>query len=67
MHKSIEEEKSLSEKLLEFEDKNPPFISRLADKVAGFGGSWKFIIGFLLLMLLQNNSRIWKHFHSTGR
>lgn len=44
VHKAIEEEKLLSDKLLEFEDRNPPFVSRLADNVAGFGGSWKFII-----------------------
>ena len=50
--KAIEEEKLLSEKLLEFEDRNPPFTSRVADKVAGFGGSWKFILTFGLFMLL---------------
>ena len=50
--KAIEEEKLLSEKFLEFEDRNPPFISRLADKVAGFGGSWKFIMAFALFMFL---------------
>jgi len=49
---AIEEEKLLSEKLLEFEEKNPPFTSRLADKVAGFGGSWKFILFFIFLMLV---------------
>jgi uncharacterized membrane protein len=42
----------LSDKLLEFEDRNPPFVSRLADKVAIFGGSWKFIIAFGLFMFL---------------
>ncbi len=52
VHKAIEEEKLLSDKLLEFEDRNPPFVSRLADKVAGFGGSWKFIISFFLFMFL---------------
>ncbi len=50
--KAIEEEKLLSEKLLEFEDRNPPFVSRLADTVAGFGGSWKFIVSFGLFMLV---------------
>lgn len=49
--KSIEEEKLLSQKLYEFEDKNPPLAGRLADKVAAFGGSWSFIIIFLLAML----------------
>lgn len=52
VHKAIEEEKLLSDKLLEFEEKNPPFVSRLADKVAIFGGSWKFITVFALFMLL---------------
>jgi uncharacterized membrane protein len=52
VQKAIEEEKLLSEKLLEFEDKNPPFVSRLADKVATFGGSWKFIISFGLFMFV---------------
>lgn len=52
VHTAIEEEKLLSDKLLEFEEKNPPFVSRLADKVASFGGSWKFIIVFACLMLL---------------
>jgi uncharacterized membrane protein len=47
---TIAEEKLLSEKLLEPEDSNPSFGSRVADKVALFGGSWKFIISFLLFM-----------------
>ena len=50
VHKAIEEEKLLSEKIIEFEDKNPPFLSRLADKVALFGGSWKFIVSFAFIM-----------------
>jgi uncharacterized membrane protein len=50
--KSIEEERLLSQKLYEFEDKNPPLSSKVADKVAAFGGSWKFIITFLLFMLI---------------
>ncbi len=49
---AIEEEKLLSQKLLEFEDKNPTFVSRLADRVASFGGSWKFILSFMLFMLV---------------
>lgn len=49
--KSIEEEKLISEKLYEFEDKNPGFDKRLADKIASFGGSWLFILFFLVLML----------------
>jgi len=47
---AVEEEKLLSTKLLEFEDPNPPFVSRMADSVAAFGGSWKFIVVFFLIM-----------------
>ena len=42
----------LSHKLVEFEDPHPPFSSKMADKVASFGGSWKFIILFLMAMLI---------------
>jgi uncharacterized membrane protein len=49
---AIEEEKLLSQKLLEFEEKNPTFVSRVADQVASFGGSWKFIISFIIFMLV---------------
>ena len=52
VHKAIEEENLLSNKLLDFEDRNPSFGSRLADLMAGFGGSWKFILAFILFMLL---------------
>jgi uncharacterized membrane protein len=48
---AIEEEKLLSDKLLQFEDTKPPFVSRLADQVAGFGGSWKFILSFAFVMI----------------
>jgi uncharacterized membrane protein len=49
---SIEEEKILSKKLYESEDTHPPLSSRLADEVASFGGSWKFIISFVVFMLV---------------
>lgn len=49
---ALEEEKLLSEKILEFEDKHPPLVSRMADSVANFGGSWKFIFSFLAFMLV---------------
>ena len=52
VHEAIEEEKLLTSKLLEFDDRHPPLVSRLADKVAAFGGSWKFITTFIFLMLL---------------
>ena len=50
--KSIEEEKLISEKLYQFEDKNPPFTSRLTDKVAVFGGSWRFVLAFSFVLVL---------------
>lgn len=50
--KAIEEENLLSKKLFEFEDTRPGFGSRVADKVASFGGSWRFIITFLAFMML---------------
>jgi uncharacterized membrane protein len=51
VHKAVEEEKLLSDKLLDFEDSNPPFGSRLADTVAGFGGSWNFLLHLEYLCL----------------
>ena len=50
--KTIEEENLISQKLLQFEDAHLPFSSRVADKVAIFGGSWKFIFLFLFFMLI---------------
>jgi uncharacterized membrane protein len=50
--KAVEEEKLLSQKLYEFEDKNPPFSGKVADKVASFGGSWKFIMLFVFFMIV---------------
>jgi uncharacterized membrane protein len=50
--KSIEEEKLLSEKILEFEDRNPSFKSRMADNIANFGGSWLFIIWFGIVIII---------------
>lgn len=49
---SIKEEQLISARLSEFEDKHPAFTSKLADKVASFGGSWRFIIAFGLFMLV---------------
>ena len=54
---AIEEEKLISNKLIEFEDRNPSFASKVADRVAAFGGSWKFIIvfsTFLIIWMLIN-------------
>ncbi len=49
---SVEEEKLVSNKLTQFEEQQPSLRSRIADKVASFGGSWSFIITFIVLMAL---------------
>lgn len=49
---ALEEEKLLSRKIQEFEDANPPVSGKIADKVAKFGGSWKFILAFLSFMFI---------------
>jgi uncharacterized membrane protein len=49
---AVEEEKLLSEKLYELEEKNPPFGSKIADSIASFGGSWKFILSFSVLLIV---------------
>ena len=41
--KAIEEEKLLSQKLVDMEDLHPPLRDKLADHVARLGGSWSFI------------------------
>jgi len=56
--RSIEEERLLSKKLYEFEESNPPFGSRVADRVASFGGSWKFIFWFLSIITVWVLSNI---------
>ena len=48
--RSIEEEKLISEKLYEFDDRAPSFYNQLADKVAGFGGSIYFIVFFVVFL-----------------
>ena len=50
--KAIEEEKLISERLKEFEEKGTTFSRRVADNIARFGGSWKFIIVFMLVMMI---------------
>jgi uncharacterized membrane protein len=48
---SIEEKKLISQKILETEEKHLTFGNAVADRIAAFGGSWTFIIGFFLLLL----------------
>jgi uncharacterized membrane protein len=49
--KSIDEEKLITEKLYEFEDRHPSLKGRMADMITAFGGSWTFIFAFFLFML----------------
>ena len=62
---TIDEERLLSEKLIELEETNPSFSNKIADKVATFGGSWKFIgtFGAFLLMWIVVNV-FWLKNHS---
>jgi uncharacterized membrane protein len=47
---AIEEEKLISQKLFESEDKKISIGSKIADSMAAFGGSWKFIISFMVFL-----------------
>jgi uncharacterized membrane protein len=47
---AIEEEKLISQKLYDLDEKNAPFGNKVADSMATFGGSWKFIIAFLIFL-----------------
>jgi len=49
--KAIEEEKLITNKLMEFEERETSFAERVADRVAAFGGSWKFIIVFSFFLI----------------
>jgi uncharacterized membrane protein len=49
--RSLEEEKLLTRKLFEHNEERQTFSHRLADQLASFGGSWKFIIIFSSLMV----------------
>lgn len=55
---AIREEDLMSQKLLDFEDRAPSFGSRMADKLAAFGGSWVFIAVFALILLLWTMSNV---------
>ena len=47
---SIKEQELLSSNMDEVEEPTMPFGDRIADKVAAFGGSWKFIITFFVIL-----------------
>ena len=49
--KAIEEEKLITNKLMEFEERETSFADRIADHVATFGGSWRFIITFTFFLI----------------
>lgn len=49
---AVREEKLISEKLYAFESQQPTLSGKIADKIASFGGSWKFIIFFFLFLLI---------------
>jgi Predicted membrane protein len=51
VRKAIEEESLITEKLSSEESDNCTFGQRLSDKVAEFGGSWRFIILFAGILL----------------
>jgi uncharacterized membrane protein len=48
---AVEEEKLLSQKIYEMDEKNPALGNKIADSVATFGGSWKFIISFIVVLI----------------
>ena len=48
----IEEENLISIKQRDFEDHNPSLSGKVADRVAAFGGSWKFIIAFGVFIVI---------------
>lgn len=50
--KSIEEEKLLLQNISKPQQEKLTFGQRLADRVARFGGSWKFIISFAIILSL---------------
>jgi uncharacterized membrane protein len=49
--KAIEEEKLITSKLIEFEERETSFSERVADRVAAFGGIWQFIIVFVSFLI----------------
>lgn len=52
VQKAVEEEKLISGKLIDADlDENLSFGEQLSDKIAEFGGSWRFIIVFLGIII----------------
>ncbi len=55
---SLVENKTLTDKIETEEGQTLSFGQRIADKVAAFGGSWKFIIFFVVFIILWISSNI---------
>jgi uncharacterized membrane protein len=55
---AVQDEQLLTQRIYEGEDKKISFGDRLADKVASFGGSWRFILSFAGFMLLWISANI---------
>ena len=55
---SLKEDKSIVS-IVEDEEESRNFGQRIADKVADFGGSWTFIISFLLFIVLWIGSNVY--------
>lgn len=56
---SIEEQKLISQKVYEFDEHNLTFGNKLSDKIAAFGGSWKFVLSFVAITLFWMASNIY--------
>jgi uncharacterized membrane protein len=59
VRESLREEKFLAEKLLDTGEETITKGQNLADKIANFGGSWKFIFTFLLIILVWILFNVW--------
>ncbi|RZJ51009.1 MAG: DUF1003 domain-containing protein [Flavobacterium sp.] len=55
---SLKEDKSIVN-IVEDEDETRNFGQKIADKVADFGGSWTFIISFLLFIIIWIGANVW--------
>ena len=63
VNQAVVDEKILSSKLSEVEnDDNATFGQRISDRVADFGGSWTFIMGFsaFLIFWVVLNTIVWQ-------
>lgn len=49
---SVKEQELIAQNLMSIPKQKPPVGQRIADHVASFGGSWTFIVSFLLILLI---------------